>query len=37
MKTQTSRTDLWTRLRGWGREGGVYGESDMETSITICK
>ena len=31
METQTQRTDLWT----WGRveegEGGMYGESKMET------
>ena len=32
---QTQRTDLWT----WGEEGEgeMYGKSDMETYITICK
>ena len=38
METQTQSTDLWTR---WGVEeegkGGMYGESSMETYITICK
>ena len=32
MEKQTQRTDLWT----WG-EGETYGESNMETYITICK
>ena len=32
---QTQRIDLWT----WegGREGEMYGKSNMETYITICK
>ena len=32
---ETQRTDLWT----WGEEGegGIYGESNMETYIIICK
>ena len=29
---ETERTDLWT----WG-EGEMYGKSNMETYITICK
>ena len=36
---QTLKTDLWTWLV-WGRgegEGGRYGESNMETDVTICK
>ena len=32
MKKQTQRIDLWT----WG-EGEMYGKSNMETSIIICK
>ena len=36
METQTFRTELWTQLWGEG-EGGRYGESNMETYITICK
>ena len=32
MEKQTYRTDLWT----WG-EGEMYGKSNMETYITICK
>ena len=32
MEKQTERTALWT----WG-EGEMYGKSDMETYITICK
>ena len=38
VETQIQRTDLWTQL-GWGEEGegGMYGESNMETYITICK
>ena len=38
METQKLRTYLWTLmgLRGEG-EGGRYGESNMETYITICK
>ena len=38
VETQTQRTDLWT---WWGvgeeGEGGLYGESSMETYITIYK
>ena len=37
VKTQTLRTDLRTWLRGWGKEGGMYEENEMETYITICK
>ena len=35
MEKQTQRTDLWT----WGEEGEgeMYGKSDMETYISICK
>ena len=35
MEKQTWRTDLWT----WegGEEGEMYGKSNMETYITICK
>ena len=38
METQTQRTDLWGQ-GGWGEEGGsgLYGQSGMETYITICK
>ena len=35
MEKQTQRRDLWTRERGG--EGEMYGESNMETYITICK
>ena len=35
IKKQTQRTDLWTW--GEGRRGEMYGESNMETYITICK
>jgi len=37
METQTLRTDLWTWPH-WGKEGkgGMYGESNMATYITIC-
>ena len=37
METQTQKTDLWTQ--GLGEEGEVemYGESNMETYIAICK
>ena len=31
-ETDTERTDLWTQ-----GEGEMYGESNMETCITICK
>ena len=34
MKKQ--RTDLWTREEG-RREGEMYGESNMEIYITVCK
>ena len=36
MEIQTLRTDLWTQL---GVEGGagMYGESNKEICITICK
>ena len=38
METQTLSTDLWSWLgMGEDREGGRYGESNMETYITICK
>ena len=35
VEKQTWRTDLWT----WegGEEGEMYGKSNMETYITICK
>ena len=36
MEKQTQRTDLWT-WQGEEGEGGTYGESNMETYITICK
>ena len=36
METQTCRTELWTQLSGEG-EGGRYGESNMETYITVNK
>ena len=36
METQTQRTDLRPRVREKG-EGGMYGESNMETYTTICK
>ena len=32
MEKQTQRTDLWT----WG-EGEMYGKSNMETYIIMCK
>ena len=35
MEKQTQRIDLWTRERGG--EGEMYGESNMETYITVCK
>ena len=35
MEKQTSRIDLW--IWGGGREGEMYGKSNMETYITICK
>ena len=35
MEKQTQRTDLWTWERGG--EGEMYGKSNMETYITICK
>ena len=35
---QTQRPDLWTRgVKGEEREGGMYGERNMETYITVCK
>ena len=37
MKTFTYRTDLWTRGEREGGEHEMYGESNMETYITICK
>ena len=38
METQTLRTDLWTQLRvGGERRGGMYGDSNVETYITMCK
>ena len=38
METDTLRIDLWALL-GCGKEGegGMYGESNMETYITVCK
>ena len=36
MEKQTQRTDLQT-WQGEERERETYGESNMETSITICK
>ena len=35
MEKQTQRIDLWT----WegGGEGEMYGKSNMETYITLCK
>ena len=35
MEKQTQRIDLWTWERGG--EGEMYGKSNMETYITICK
>ena len=35
MKKQTQRIDLWTGERGG--EGEIYGKSNMETDIIICK
>ena len=35
MEKQTWRIDLWTWERGGGDE--MYGKSNMETYITICK
>ena len=35
MEKQTSRIDLWTW--GGGGEGEMYGESNMETYITVRK
>ena len=35
METQTQRIDLWTP--GEGIRGEMYGKSNMETYITICK
>ena len=35
METQTQRIDLWTP--GEGIRGEMYGKSNMETFITICK
>ena len=37
MEAQLQRTALWTR--GWREkgEGGMDGESNMETYITVCK
>ena len=37
METQTQRKDLWTCLGREEGEGGMYGESNMETYITTCK
>ena len=37
METQTSKVNIWTQLEGEEGEGGMYGESNMETYITICK
>ena len=35
IEIQTQRIDLWTW--GEGREGEMYGKSNMETYITICE
>ena len=35
MEKQTQRIDLWAW--GEGGEGEMYGKSDMETYITLCK
>ena len=35
METQTQRIDLWTP--GEGIRGEMYGKSNMETYITICR
>ena len=35
VEKQTQRIDLWTC--GEGRRGELYGKSNMETYITICK
>ena len=37
METQTSRADLRTRWWGEEGEGGMVGQSNMETYITIPK
>ena len=35
MEKQTQKTDMHPGQRGG--EGGMYGKSDMETYITMCK
>ena len=35
VEKQTQRIDLWTWERGG--EGEMYGKSNMETYITVCK
>ena len=35
VEKETQRIDLWTW--GEGREGEMYGKSNMETYITICE
>ena len=35
MEKQTKTIDLWKR--GEGRRSEMYGKSNMETYITICK
>ena len=37
METQTQRTNLWTWVQRMEGESGMYGESNMEIYITICK
>ena len=38
VETDTLRTDLWEPLgAGEEGEGGMHGESNMETYITVCK
>ena len=40
MQGSNGETELETRLNGHGERGGegeMYGESNMETHITICK
>ena len=35
MEKQTQKIDL--RTQEWGEKGDLYGESSMETYITMCK
>ena len=36
LKGKNGETDIENRLTTWG-EGEMYGKSNMETYITICK